>query len=168
VYKTAASFTISGDIKATVSDCTVFHFTPTLADGSTLPSWISASGTTVTISISSTTPSGSFTIRQTAYLTDGVTPYRTDTKDITFRVIDCLTTVLTLPTTMVNFSIVIGGAAYSKTFMPATDSEATFHNIASICGPRVYSILEATPAAFITITAPAAGQEYTSAWTLSA
>lgn len=51
--------------------------------------------------------------------------------------------------------------------MPATDTAATTAAVAALCGPRVYTIVEATPAAFTTIIPPAAGQEYTSAWTLT-
>jgi len=53
------------------------------------------------------------------------------------------------------------------TFMPATDSKATAAGVASLCGPRVYTIIEATPAAFTTIIPPSAGLEYSNAWTLS-
>jgi hypothetical protein len=91
------------------------------------------------------------------------------TKTFTATLVDpCLTTSLTLPTVMVNFSISYGGTAYTTTFMPATDTKANAALVASLCGPRVYTIVETIPAAFITITAPTAGQEYTSAWTMSA
>jgi len=91
------------------------------------------------------------------------------TKTFTATLLDpCLTTTLTLPTAMSNFSLAYGNGPYSQTFMPATDSKATAAGVSSLCGPRVYSIVEATPAAFMTITSPTAGQEYTSAWTLSA
>jgi len=51
--------------------------------------------------------------------------------------------------------------------MPATDTKATAAGVAALCGSRTYTIVEAVPAAFTTITSPAAGQELTSAWILS-
>ena len=41
--------------------------------------------------------------------------------------------------------------------MPATDSAATTALVPGLCGPRVYAILEAQPAIFISIIAPAIG-----------
>jgi len=91
------------------------------------------------------------------------------TKSFAVTIIDpCLTTVLTLPTTLSSFSItVFSGIPYTMTFLPATDTQATAAGVPSLCGPRVYSIVEATPAAFTTIIPPAAGEEYSSVWTLS-
>ena len=91
------------------------------------------------------------------------------TKSFSVTLIDpCLSTVLTLPTTLTAFSITVGsGVAYTQTFMPATDSAASTAAIPSLCGPRIYTIVEANPLAFTTIVPPAAGQEYISAWTLS-
>jgi len=81
----------------------------------------------------------------------------------------CLTTVLALPTTLVSFTIAaFDGIGFTQTFMPATDTAATSALVPELCGPRVYTILEATPASFISITAPVAGQDYTAPWTLLA
>jgi len=67
-----------------------------------------------------------------------------------------------LPTALTSFSItVFDGIGFTQTFMPATDAAATSALRPDLCGPRVYTIIEASPAAFISITAPAAGQEYT-------
>lgn len=81
----------------------------------------------------------------------------------------CLTTTLTLPTALTSFSIAaFDGIGFTQTYMPATDAAATSALVPGLCGPRVYTILEASPAAFISIVAPAVGQEYTAAWTLFA
>ena len=58
----------------------------------------------------------------------------------------CLTTVLTLPTTLSAFTITVGdGVGFEQTFMPATDSKADAATTPALCGPRVYAILEAQP-----------------------
>lgn len=81
----------------------------------------------------------------------------------------CLTTVLTLPTALTSFTIsAFDGIGFTQTYMPANDSAATGALVPGLCGPRVYTILEAQPALFIPIVAPADGQQYTSAWTLPA
>lgn len=51
--------------------------------------------------------------------------------------------------------------------MPATDTAADIAVVPSLCGPRLYSILETQPKNFMTITAPA-GDEFTLAWKLDA
>ena len=51
------------------------------------------------------------------------------------------------------------------TFMPYTDNVAQQYTNPSICGPRVYTIVEAY--SFTTLVAPAAGLEFTDPWTLS-
>ena len=51
------------------------------------------------------------------------------------------------------------------TFMPFTDNVAQQYANPSICGPRVYTIVEAH--SFATIAAPALGLEFTDPWTLS-
>ena len=81
------------------------------------------------------------------------------TKSFTAVLTDpCLVTVLTLPTTLINFSISpFSGIPYLQTFMPATDSRAVAAGIPSLCGQRVYSIVEATPAIITTIVPPNPG-----------
>ena len=56
----------------------------------------------------------------------------------------CLTTVLTLPTTLLSFSIkAFDGIGFTQTFMPATDTAATSANVIDLCGPRQYIVVEA-------------------------
>jgi len=83
----------------------------------------------------------------------------------------CETAVLTLPTALANFSVAPhSGVPLTQAFMPAVDSKSGVAGagVASFCGPRVYKIVETTPAAITSIIPPSAGLEYTSAWTLSA
>jgi hypothetical protein len=51
--------------------------------------------------------------------------------------------------------------------MPATDTAGSTAVVPSLCGPRVYTIVEAQPKNFMSIVAPA-GDAYTQAWTLNA
>jgi hypothetical protein len=50
--------------------------------------------------------------------------------------------------------------------LPATDTASSNALNLSLCGAKQYSIVEAIPASFITITAPA-GDQYVDSWTLS-
>jgi hypothetical protein len=52
--------------------------------------------------------------------------------------------------------------------MPATDTAADLALVPGLCGPRVYTILEAQPSLFIPIVMPADSLEFTSPWTLPA
>ena len=79
----------------------------------------------------------------------------------------CLTTNLALPTTLIAKTIILlSGTAVTQVFAPATDTAATAASVASLCGLRVYTIVEAIPQEFVTIVAPATN-EYTLNWTLS-
>jgi hypothetical protein len=160
------TFTVATDSLSTstgiASLCGAFSYTisPT--------GFITISGTTITVNAASLTYVGSYT----AVLTATLASYPAVTvanKSFAVTIVDpCLTTVLTLPTTFSNFSFTaFSGVPYTMTFSPATDSKATAAGVPSLCGPRVYSIVETTPAAFTTIVPPAAGQEYSSVWTLS-
>ena len=51
--------------------------------------------------------------------------------------------------------------------MPATDSAAISAAIPSLCGPRLYEILELQPQNFVKIV-HTLGDPYTTAWTLEA
>jgi len=56
----------------------------------------------------------------------------------------CLTTVLTLPTTLVTFTIsAYDGVGFTQTFMPATDTAANSALVPDLCGPRTYAVVEA-------------------------
>ena len=56
----------------------------------------------------------------------------------------CLSTTLTLPTTLTAVTITsLSGISSSQAFAPATDSAATTAAIPALCGNRVYSIVEA-------------------------
>ena len=65
--------------------------------------------------------------------------------DIGFKITitnPCLTTVLTLPTTLASVTITsLSGTGNSQTFLPATDTAAT-SLIPGLCGNRIYSIVE--------------------------
>ena len=54
--------------------------------------------------------------------------------------------------------------------MPATDTAAMIANngvgVADLCGPRQYKIMETKPATFNKISAPADGNNFTSAWSI--
>jgi hypothetical protein len=132
--------------------------------------FLTVNGSTGVITLSSTNMAqiGTYSATLTAKLAS-YTAVVGATKSFSVTLVDpCLTTTLTLPTTIAAFSITaFSGVATTITFMPATDSKATSAGVASLCGPRVYTIIEAKPAGFTTIIPPAAGQEYTSAWTLS-
>jgi hypothetical protein len=81
----------------------------------------------------------------------------------------CLTTSLTLPTTLNNVVITaMSGVGDTQTFSPATDSRASTASLPGLCDVRVYTIVEAIPQGFITITPPAAGLNvYTDNWSLT-
>lgn len=68
---------------------------------------------------------------------------------VTFQAVltdPCLTTVLTLPTTLSTFSIsTFDGVGFTQTFMPATDTAGSTAVVPGLCGPRVYTIVEAQP-----------------------
>jgi len=122
----------------------------------------------LTLQSNDMTKIGSHTVTLSAALTNY--PARPAvTKTFTAVLVDpCLTTVLTLPTSLANFTIdPLSDVPIMQNFMPATDSKADSTAVASLCGPRVYSIVETKPASFSNILPPVAGQELTSAWTLS-
>lgn len=78
----------------------------------------------------------------------------------------CFSTSLTLPTTLTAVTITSkSGTGNDQTFLPATTAGVSA-SIPGLCGVRVYSIDEAIPANFVTITAPA-GDQYVDSWTLS-
>ena len=81
----------------------------------------------------------------------------------------CLTTTLTLPTTLQAVSITsMTGVGNTQTFKPATDPVTTFLANLGFCGNRVYTILEASATGIVTITPPAAGLDPFSAdWSLT-
>ena len=57
----------------------------------------------------------------------------------------CLTTILTLPTTLTAVTITsLSGVSNSQTFAPATDTAAT-SAVRGLCGNRIYSIVETLP-----------------------
>jgi hypothetical protein len=79
----------------------------------------------------------------------------------------CVNTILSFTGT-IPFSNIIAGtptANFSRSFAPATDTFMT-NIVDSLCGPRVYTILETIPKRFITITPPSSGKEYVDPWTL--
>jgi hypothetical protein len=80
--------------------------------------------------------------------------------DIGFKITitnPCLTTVLTLPTTLTSVTITsLSGTGNSQTFLPATDIAAT-SLIPGLCGNRIYSIVEASAQNFVSIVPPPAG-----------
>ena len=82
----------------------------------------------------------------------------------TINLIDpCLSTVLTLPTTLTDVTIgSMSGVQESQLFAPATDSAATSAGVVDLCGPRAYSIVEATAQNFISIVSPV-----TTDWTIN-
>lgn len=61
-----------------------------MSDDSALPAWITYSDNTLTFSISTGTPVGTYTIRSTARLNDGVTLPKESTQDFTFIVFNCI------------------------------------------------------------------------------
>lgn len=80
----------------------------------------------------------------------------------------CLTTVLTLATTLSTFTIAaFDGVGFTQTFMPATDSAADTALVPGLCGTRVYSIVELQPKAFISFISPT-GDQFVNAWSLTA
>ena len=85
------------------------------------------------------------------------------------RLVDpCLTTTLTLPTVFPAVEIgSMSGIGSTQLFAPATDTAATSAGIAGLCGPRVYSIVEASVLAFTTIDAFAGTDEYVDNWSLT-
>ncbi len=80
----------------------------------------------------------------------------------------CLTTTLTLPTTLTAVTITsLSGVSNSQTFAPATDTAAT-STVPGLCGNRIYSIVETLPRNFVSIVAPSAGQDpFVDNWTLT-
>ena len=79
----------------------------------------------------------------------------------------CLTTTLSLPTTLVNKTITsFSGTAITQAFAPAIDTAATAANVVDLCGLRSYTILETIPQGFVSIVQPA-NNLYTLDWTLS-
>jgi len=69
----------------------------------------------------------------------------------------CLTTVLTLPTTITSVTITsLSGTSQSRAFSPATDTAAT-PVVPGLCGNRIYSIVEVSAQNFVSIVPPAAG-----------
>ena len=72
-----------------------------------------------------------------------------------------------MPTALVATSITsLSGLTSTLVFAPATDTAATFAGVFDLCGPRVYTIVEAIPQGFVSIVAPTTN-EYSSNWTLS-
>ena len=68
----------------------------------------------------------------------------------------CLTTVLTLPTTLTSVTITsLSGTSHSQAFLPATDTAAT-SIVPGLCGNRIYSIVEVSAQNFVSIVPPAA------------
>ena len=56
----------------------------------------------------------------------------------------CLTTTLSLPTTLAPVTITsTSGVSVTQNFAPATDSAATSALNLTLCGSRIYSIVEA-------------------------
>ena len=79
----------------------------------------------------------------------------------------CLSTTITLPTTLVAETITsLSGLTTIQVFAPATDTAATSAGVLGLCGPRIYTIVETTPQGFVSIVAPATN-EYSSNWSLS-
>ena len=67
----------------------------------------------------------------------------------------CLTTTLTLPTSLTPVTITaLDGISSSQVFVPATDSAGDAAVLPDLCGPRTYSIVEVWAQNFVTITAP--------------
>jgi len=56
---------------------------------------------------------------------------------------------------------------FNQNFMPATDSAATLAAVPSLCGLRVYTILETQPKNFMKVV-QTTGDLYTTAWSLEA
>ena len=81
----------------------------------------------------------------------------------------CLTTTLSLPTTLTSVTITsLSGVSNSQTFKPATDTAAATSSSLSLCGNRIYSIVETLPQNFVSIVAPSAGQDpFVDNWTLT-
>ena len=81
----------------------------------------------------------------------------------------CLTTVLSLPTTLTATTITsLDGLTTTQVFSPATDTAATTAVTPGLCGPRIYTIVEAIPQGFTTIVPPpATSDEYTTDWSLA-
>ena len=65
----------------------------------------------------------------------------------TIDIIDpCMTSTLTLPTTLLDVSIYsISGVGTSQLFAPAVNNAEIAASILGLCGPRVYSIAELQP-----------------------
>lgn len=69
----------------------------------------------------------------------------------------CATTTLSFNPTLSSFSIAaFDGVGFTQSFSGASDSVATTAGDASLCGPRVYTILEGAPVTdFVSIIAGA-------------
>ena len=80
--------------------------------------------------------------------------------DIGFKITitnPCLSTVLTLPTTLTSVTITsLSGTGNSQTFLPATNTPTT-SLVPGLCGNRIYSIVEASVQNFVSIVPPPAG-----------
>ena len=105
--------------------------------------FLTVTGTTVTLSGTPMIDVGIYSVT----LGVGLVNYPSmpgDMHMITVEIQDpCLTTTLTLPTTLVDFTIAaFDGVGFTQSFLPATDSAAVTIGSPSLCGPRVYSILE--------------------------
>ena len=79
----------------------------------------------------------------------------------------CLATILVFPSTLTDTTITcLSGVPTLQEFAPAKDTASTAAGIPGLCGPHVYSIVEAIPQNFVSIVAPTTNL-FTSYWTLS-
>lgn len=67
--------------------------------------------------------------------------------------------------TPVSYLVMLAPGPSTTTFIPFTDNVATAYANPAICGPRIYTIVEAHP--FVTLIPPAVGMEFTDPWTIS-
>jgi hypothetical protein len=108
-----------------------------------------------TVTISATLPSYPTVVAgTTTYTLTVVDPCATVVVDNLQQAISTMIYVVMLATTPT-----------TTTFVPFSDNAAVTYSNPSICGPKVYTILEAYP--FVSIGAPASGLNWTDLWSLT-